>query len=75
MKTAFHLILNFVGDNGMNKDNKKPLSLVLLAAGCFGIISALIMDIMGADNTFRGELSWSYSFSGGIIYLSNAKVS
>ncbi len=56
MITAFHLILNFVGDNGMNKDNKKPLSLVLLAAGCFGIISALIMDIMGADNTFRGEL-------------------
>ena len=40
----------------MNIDSKRSLSLVLLAAGCFGIISALALDITGSQFVFRGAL-------------------
>ena len=59
----------------MNIESKKSLSLVLLAAGCFGIISALALDITGSDFAFRGALLiiGAIAFLGGLYFYPTEK--
>ena len=59
----------------MTNEKQKPLSIILLVAGCLGIISALVLDIIGINFSLRGDLLivGAIAFLGGLYLIPTEK--